>query len=238
MNKIRIVNDIIEFKKNNFKNIHIYFDKNNFTQIYALIIGPKNTPYYGGSFFFDIKFPDNYPNSPPKVKYLTTDGKVRFHPNLYHNGKVCLSNLNTWSGPPWTPVMNLTSILLSIEAVLTEMPIKNEPGYENIKNDDITSISFNTYVLYNTYKLAIINIINNNFNPFSNKNILPHFKDIIMENFNNIKKDLENNLLTYKEIYGVYPYNYGVYYTEDKSDLNFITLLDLFQTTLKILNKN
>jgi len=70
MSKIRIVNDIIEFNKNNFKNIKIYFDKNNFTEIYALIFGPKNTPYFGGNFFFKINFPDNYPKQPPSVKYL------------------------------------------------------------------------------------------------------------------------------------------------------------------------
>ena len=51
MSKIRIVNDIVEFNKNDFKNIKIHFDKNNFTEIFALIFGPKNTPYFGGIFF-------------------------------------------------------------------------------------------------------------------------------------------------------------------------------------------
>ena len=90
MSKIRIVNDIVEFNKNDFKNIKIHFDKNNFTEIFALIFGPKNTPYFGGNFFFKINFPENYPKQPPTVKYLTTNGRVRFHPNLYGNGKVCL----------------------------------------------------------------------------------------------------------------------------------------------------
>ena len=33
-----------------------------------------------------------------KLTYLTNDGNTRFHPNLYRNGKVCLSVLNTWRG--------------------------------------------------------------------------------------------------------------------------------------------
>lgn len=231
MNKLRIVNDIIEFKKNNFKNIHIYFDKKNFTEIYALIFGPKNTPYQGGNFFFHLKFPDDYPNSPPKVKYLTTDGKIRFHPNLYQNGKVCLSILGTWTGPPWTPVMNLTSVLLSLLAILTEIPIKNEPGYQNINNNDIRSISYNTYVIYNTFKLAIIDIIKNNFNPLNNKEIFLHFKNIIEIHYKDNIMELKNNLLTYKEIYGIYPYEHKIYYTDNNNIiLDFPGLYEHFKS--------
>ena len=29
--------------------------------------------------------------------------QVRFNPNLYNCGKVCLSLLGTWSGPGWVP---------------------------------------------------------------------------------------------------------------------------------------
>ena len=54
---------------------------------YALIIGPKNTPYQGGFYLFKFDFPTDYPFSPPKLTYLTNDGVVRFHPNLYKNGK-------------------------------------------------------------------------------------------------------------------------------------------------------
>merc|ERR1711871_1851388 len=64
------------------------------TTINALVIGPSDTPYAGGSFIFRIRMPFDYPNSPPRVKLLTTGGgTVRFNPNLYKNGKVCLSIL-------------------------------------------------------------------------------------------------------------------------------------------------
>ena len=64
-----------------------------------LITGPSNTPYDSGCFVFDIYFPANYPKVPPKVNLDTTGaGTVRFNPNLYNCGKVCLSLLGTWAG--------------------------------------------------------------------------------------------------------------------------------------------
>ncbi|EDQ91765.1 uncharacterized protein MONBRDRAFT_22898 [Monosiga brevicollis MX1] len=52
----------------------------------ALIIGPEDTPYANGCFFFDIFLPEQYPQTPPLVQLVTTDrGHVRFNPNLYKN---------------------------------------------------------------------------------------------------------------------------------------------------------
>lgn len=65
----------------------------------ALIIGPDNTPYENGCFIFDILLGPAYNQSPPQVKIVTTlGGKYRLNPNLYAEGKVCLSLLGTWSG--------------------------------------------------------------------------------------------------------------------------------------------
>ena len=56
------------------------------TSAFAVITGPFDTPYEGGFFLFSIKFPNDYPNTPPAVKLLTTGGgKVRLNPNLYAN---------------------------------------------------------------------------------------------------------------------------------------------------------
>ena len=52
---------------------------------------------------------------PAQVQFLTTGGgTVRFNPNLYHCGKVCLSLLGTWSGPSWQPGI---STLLQVRPV-------------------------------------------------------------------------------------------------------------------------
>lgn len=43
----------------------------------ALIQGPENTPFEGGIFPAELKFPKDYPLSPPKMKFL---GEI-WHPN-------------------------------------------------------------------------------------------------------------------------------------------------------------
>jgi ubiquitin-protein ligase len=64
-----------------------------------MIAGPEGTPYAGGLFEFDCLLPLEYPHKPPQMHLRTTGrGAVRFNPNLYSCGKVCLSLLGTWPG--------------------------------------------------------------------------------------------------------------------------------------------
>ena len=63
----------------------------------ALIKGPTRTPYEDGLFLFDIQLPNIYPAVPPLFRYLSQCGG-RLNPNLYDNGKVCVSLLGTWIG--------------------------------------------------------------------------------------------------------------------------------------------
>lgn len=66
-----------------------------------MITGPAETPYANGCFEFDVYFPPDYPNSPMLINLETTGRHtVRFNPNLYIDGKICLSILNTWHGRP------------------------------------------------------------------------------------------------------------------------------------------
>lgn len=99
----------------------------------AVIIPNISTPYANAILVFDIFVPQEYPAVPPKVQYLTTGGGgVRVNPNLYNEGKVCLSLLGTWQGPGWDPaVSSLSQVLLSIQSyVLNNLPIQQEPGHE------------------------------------------------------------------------------------------------------------
>ena len=79
--------------------------------------------------------------------YLVTTGRktVRFNPNLYSDGKVCLSILNTWSGQPeekWNPqTSSLLQVLVSIQSlILVSEPFFNEPGYERFRGTSQTMV--------------------------------------------------------------------------------------------------
>jgi ubiquitin-protein ligase len=99
--------------------------------------GPEDSPYENGLFEFDILLGASYPSAPPTVNFVTTGGgKVRFNPNLYNCGKVCLSLLGTWSGPGWDPATStLLQVLVSIQALIfVKDPFYNEPGYERQSN--------------------------------------------------------------------------------------------------------
>ena len=175
----RILHDYKLVKKNNLEesNIFIKPNENNIENVKALIIGPENTPYEKGFYFFDITFPKNYPYSPPKVIFCTHSpyNDVRFNPNLYTNGKVCLSILGTWSGPGWTSCINLPQILLSIQSLLNENPLQNEPGFEL----EIGEKSINYKKLINYYNVLYATLHKLDEIPVG----FEYFKNIIEEKF-------------------------------------------------------
>jgi ubiquitin-protein ligase len=116
--------------------ILFHFDDHASHKAVALILGPKGTPYAYGFYFFEFTFPNSYPQRPPHVVFCTGDGRVRFNPNLYVNGKVCLSILGTWEGPRWTQMCTFRTTLLSLQSLLCLKPIQNEPGYEQESGSD------------------------------------------------------------------------------------------------------
>jgi ubiquitin-conjugating enzyme E2 Z len=123
--------------------IYYFMDEKSVMKGTALIIGPGGTPYEGGYWFFSVLFNDNHPFEPPQVLTLTQDGRTRFNPNMYREGKVCLSLLGTWSqGDKWTSVQTLGSVLLSILGmVLTDQPLRNEPCFSGF----VTHPTFDPY---------------------------------------------------------------------------------------------
>jgi len=122
--------------------MYFHFDDSLNHKVVALIVGPEDTPYAGGFYLFEFTFPNTYPLKPPHVKFVTGDGRVRFNPNLYVTGKVCLSILGTWQGPSWTAACTFRSTLFSIQSLLNKYPLQNEPGYEKEAGKDAELYSF------------------------------------------------------------------------------------------------
>lgn len=60
---------------------------------------------------------------------------MRFNPNLYNCGKVCLSLLGTWAGPGWEPqTSTILQVLVSIQSlILVPDPYFNEPCFERTR---------------------------------------------------------------------------------------------------------
>lgn len=99
-------------------------DDSNVFEWEIMIIGPTDTPYEGGFFKARMVFPKDYPNMPPK---LTFTSKF-YHPNVYEDGRVCISILHSpgedqmsgeSSGERWLPIHTVESILLSVISMIS-----------------------------------------------------------------------------------------------------------------------
>ena len=197
----RILNDYQMLLKNkdllHESGIFFEFDEENIFRMRAMIIGPPDTPYEKGFFFFYITFPENYPNLPPKFQYETNHRNIRFNPNLYVNGYVCLSLLNTWSGggEGWTASNNIMSILNSIQGmVLNEFPLINEPGFEIVGPDHT---KYNEVLEHEKFYTAVYRMIKmtpegyKGFSKIIEKYFLDNYQwylDTLVRNYHKYKK--------------------------------------------------
>ena len=88
----RLLRDVKQIMVNPLSSNGIFYnhDEEDMLKGYAMIIGPEDTPYHNGFYFFELNFPNNYPYSPPVVYFCTNGDGVRFNPNLYKTGKVCI----------------------------------------------------------------------------------------------------------------------------------------------------
>lgn len=205
----RILNDIKNYTNSDLKDNGIYceFSENNINNVKILIIGNNDTPYEKGYYLFKLIFPADYPFNPPKVTYCTQGNNIRFNPNLYTNGKVCVSILNTWDGPGWTAVCSLNSVLLSLQSLLNENPIQNEPGWGAMDITDPRAKQYNDVIKYSNLHIAVIkNIIET---PETFECFRPIMKELFIKNkdffLNYIEstKSIDNSLLR-SQIYSLF----------------------------------
>jgi ubiquitin-conjugating enzyme E2 Z len=182
--KNRLLRDIMQIMKSPLTDNGIYYShcEENVMKGYALIIGPKDTPYFSGFYFFMFDFPYDYPFSPPTVTYMTNNGSTRFHPNFYKNGKVCVSILNTWAGEKWSSCQSISSVLLTLCSLFTENPLLNEPSI-TLQHKDV--IPYSKTISFVNLHYSFCEMTQRQPIPFS------IFREIILELF----------LKNYEEIY-------------------------------------
>jgi ubiquitin-protein ligase len=196
----RLIHDITDLYKNPLTEQGIYYhhDDTNMLKGYAMIIGPPDSLYQNGFYFFELTFPYNYPQQPPLVKYMTNDGKTRFHPNLYRNGKVCLSILNTWKGDGWTSCQNIKSILLTLVSILDDKPLLHEPG---INENHIDFEKYNEIILYRNVDFSFLEMASQHSIPAQFIGFIPYIQSHVK-----ICKDKISEIVLKKVVSNPEPY--------------------------------
>jgi ubiquitin-conjugating enzyme E2 Z len=216
----RLLKDVKQILKNPLTENGIYYihDDTDMMKGYALIIGPSDTPYFGGNYFFELNYPADYPHSPPKVKYWTNANNIRFNPNLYVCGKVCVSLLNTWRGDQWTSCQTISTVLLTLCTLLCNDPLLNEPGVGRSHND---MSSYNEIIEFANIDVAVCDIVEKkesvfmpffeNFYPFIKENFIKNY-DKLLEIANKKNEEFKNTAVNFRT--GYYSMNVNVDYNK------------------------
>ncbi|GMH38517.1 hypothetical protein BSKO_06401 [Bryopsis sp. KO-2023] len=110
-------------------------DDSNIFEWGVTVMGPPDTLYEGGFFKCLLTFPKDYPNSPPSCRFTSE----MWHPNVYKDGRVCISILHNPGDDPtgyeeaserWSPVHTVETIMISIISMLSS------PNDESAANID------------------------------------------------------------------------------------------------------
>ncbi|KAB8233153.1 hypothetical protein ETB97_002950 [Aspergillus alliaceus] len=96
----------------------------------GLIVLNPDSLYYGGYFKASMKFPPNYPFSPPEFSFQ----RPLYHPNIYPDGKLCISILHApgedemsgeLASERWSPAQRVESVLISILSLLDDAEVSS-----------------------------------------------------------------------------------------------------------------
>ncbi|ROW05782.1 hypothetical protein VMCG_05246 [Cytospora schulzeri] len=152
----RMAKERKELEKEN-PDYFVVFKDDNLLNFDAYVVGPDDSLYRHKLVKLHFEIPREYPMKPPTVKFIQHTGN-RIHPNLYVDGKVCLSILGTWQGEPWAYSMTCHTVLIVVRSLLDNEPYKHEPG----KGDNP---EFNAYVQYTTWKCLLLDYLERETEP-------------------------------------------------------------------------
>jgi len=220
------------FKQNTVPGTFMKFNENDIQNSKFMIIGTQGTPFQGTFFMFRIYYTDDYPYKEPSVRIMNQS--YRTHPNLYVNGKVCVSILGTWGKNNWSAALKTRGILASIQSLLIKNPIQQEPGYSDIQESWKDSIDFkkrerykimeeyNIISSYYSLKYTAFDVLLNGVNGFE------EFQDEAIIYFKINWKDYLNQVEYFKHLNGkhfrinIYNLSVKINYHQLKNDFNKI----------------
>jgi ubiquitin-conjugating enzyme E2 Z len=230
----RLLKDVKTIIKQPLTENGIYYihDDTDMLKGYAMIVGPEGTPYFGGNYFFEFTYPTTYPHNPPTVKYCTNGNNIRFNPNLYKCGKVCISLLNTWKGEQWTSCQTITTVLLTLCTLLCENPLLNEPGVSSTHHD---LKPYNEIIEYANIDIAVCDILCKK--PGVYLDFFTHFNVFIKENFlKNYEKILKRAIQKQESIKPQTKFSTG-FYTMDVI-VNYEKVIEKLKKTYETVNSS
>jgi ubiquitin-conjugating enzyme E2 G1 len=132
----RLRNELRELSQNEDSGFSVGLKNDDWFEWTVSFPGPEDTAYEGGFYLAVLKFPTDYPNSPPQMTFETE----MWHPNIFPDRRVCISILHPpgedvfnpaeSSAERWRPILGVEAILVSVISML------NDPNLDSPANLD------------------------------------------------------------------------------------------------------
>mmetsp|Transcript_11859 Transcript_11859/g.28279 ORF Transcript_11859/g.28279 Transcript_11859/m.28279 type:complete len:172 (-) Transcript_11859:54-569(-) len=116
----------LEMSKSPPEGVSVGLEDDNLFTWEVMVVGPPGTLYEGGFFRAKLEFPDDFPNNPPKMTFLSK----MWHPNVYPSGEVCISILHApgtdamnemeTADERWRPILGVEQILVSVISLFAD----------------------------------------------------------------------------------------------------------------------
>jgi len=139
--KLLLARQLKELQKNSDGFSVGLVDDSNLYEWQCIVEGPSDTPYQGGYFQATLSFPPEFPSKPPLMRF-TTPGF--WHPNVYKDGKVCISILHEAKedqfneqesiDEKWRPILSVEAVIVSVMSMLSE------PNFQSPANIDASTM--------------------------------------------------------------------------------------------------